>query len=348
MECLSGLVLTPDGFEEGYVIVEDGIVSEIGSGKLPSKPSAEGLVMPAPVNSHTHCADGNVKVVRGMTIEQLVAPPDGLKHKYLRNAPDAELSASMRGFAEASAGFGVSRFIDFREGGVKGCKLLRDAVPDAVVLGRPVSPEFDPDEVHEILEIADGIGLSSISDVDYRYAERVADAVREKRKIFAIHASERVREDIDAVLSLDPAFVVHMTEATDGDMLKCSESEVPAVVCPRSNAFFGKRPPLKRMLDCGMDLSIGTDNAMLCNPDLRLDAELFAGILSRDGGDASQVWKAMSFNSRKLIHRGDMVRLRVGGPADLAVLPCGDLKNPLCALSDGRPVPAYGNRKRLI
>lgn len=345
MDCLSGLVLTPDGLEEGYVLIEDGIISEIGSGKPPSRPSASGIIMPAPVNSHTHCADGNVRVSPGMSLEQLVAPPDGLKHRYLENAPDAELADSMRRFAAESHRFGASGFIDFREGGLRGCRLLRESVPGAVVLGRPVSPEFDPAEVEAILDVADGIGLSSISDVDYGYAEKVADAVRERRKIFALHVSERVREDIDAVLSLDPSFVVHMIEATDGDMLKCSESEVPAVVCPRSNAFFGKVPPLERMADCGLDVSIGTDNAMLCNPDLRADAELFAKILSSRGGDADDVWKAMSFNSRRLLHRNDRIWLRKGGPADVAVLPCADTGRPFGALSDRRPVPVYINKK---
>lgn len=137
-------------------------------------------------------------------------------------------------------------------------------IPGAVILGRPVSKELDTAEVEGILDVADGIGISSISDMDHRYIEAVADIVRERRKVFAIHVSERVREDIDFVLSLDPAFVVHMCEATDSDLAKCAEAEVPIVVCPTSNRYFGKAPPIARAQAAGADLALGTDNGMLC------------------------------------------------------------------------------------
>ena len=231
---LEGMVLGRGGLRPGYMLVEDGAAVEVGGGECPVEPDVRGVVLTGVVNGHTHCADYGLSIPPGMSLEGLVAPPDGLKHRYLREASDEELSASMARFSADSRASGASAFVDFREGGLHGCPLLRAAAPDAVILGRPLSPEFDPEEVAGILEVADGIGISSVSDMDRGYIEDVADMAREERKAFAIHVSERVREDIDFVLSLDPAFVVHMCEATDDDLAKCAEAEVPIVVCPTS------------------------------------------------------------------------------------------------------------------
>ncbi|MBO4568952.1 MAG: hypothetical protein J5674_03140, partial [Candidatus Methanomethylophilaceae archaeon] len=176
------------------------------------------------------------------------------------------------------------------------------------VLGRPVSSEFDPGEVEEILSCADGIGLPSISDMPSKYLEQVADAVRGKGAVLAIHASERVREDIDEVLSLDPAFVVHMCEASDSDLLKCAEAEVPAVVCPGSNMYFGKAPPLARMADLGVDIALGTDNGMLRPPDMASEAALFVEAMESQGGDPSAVFGSLSSLNSKILNR----KIRIG------------------------------------
>jgi cytosine/adenosine deaminase-related metal-dependent hydrolase len=333
MDCFQGRILTEDGLIDGYLSAENGIITEISKGRCPETPMAEGIILPRTVNAHTHCADGAVKARKGMTLEELVAPPNGLKHAYLRNATEEEICRSIGKFANDSRVTGTDRFIDFREGGVKGCRMLRETCPDAVILGRPISPEFDPNEIDDILEIADGIGIPSLSDMNNRYIEKVADRVREKGKLFAIHVSERVREDIDEVLSLDPAFVVHMTEATDGDILKCAEAEVRIVVCARSNQFFGKIPPVKRMLDCGASITAGTDNAMLCEPDMRAEYSVLMNILSEQGGDPGSAFPSIVSEGRKIIYKQNTLHLRAGRPSELVVYPCGADENVLKALS---------------
>ncbi len=291
------------GFSEGYVIVDRGTIVEEGSGPCPERTGLQVALFPDVVNAHTHCADYGLRIPAGLSLEELVAPPDGLKHRYLREASSEEIMASMRRFDSDSKAHGSTAFVDFRENGVEGCRMLREACPDAVILGRPVSPEFDPEEIDEILRYADGIGISSISDMPFGYIEEVADAVREKRAILGIHASERVREDIDLVLSLDPAFVVHMCEADDDDILKCAEAEVPIVVCPGSNAYFGKVPPLSRMSDLGADIALGTDNGMLREPDMAAEAALFVEIMDAKGGDSSSVFGTLFTLSRKILNR---------------------------------------------
>ena len=321
MDILSGSVLTEDGIICGYVCIEKGVVSAIEEGAPPGAPLAKGLIVPPLVNSHTHCADIGLRVPRGMSIEKLVAPPDGLKHIYLRELDAPSLEKNIRSFADISRSNGIGAFIDFREGGAAGCKALRKAAPEAVILGRPLKSEYDHEEISEILGIADGIGISGISDMDRGYIEKIADQTREAGKMFAIHASERKREDIDLILSLDPAFVVHMTEATDSDLLKCAESEVPIVVCTRSNQYFGKVPPVKRMLGCGAEVAMGTDNAMLCEPDMRSEAYAFADVLVSQGGSADDAADPMLKNGRKLLYPHKKIHVSAGMAAELTVLP---------------------------
>ena len=226
MDVLSGSIVTKDGIIEGYILIEDRKIIDIIEGDHRGPSLANGLITTPLVNAHTHCADMGLRVRPGMGLKELVAPPNGLKHVYLRNISDSALESNIREYSALSDENGIGTFIDFREGGVKGCRILRRAAPGSTILGRPISNMYDPEEIDDILDIADGIGLPSISDMDRSYIEDVADHVRKRNKIFAIHASERVREDIDIILSLDPSFIVHMVEATDSDMLKCAESEV--------------------------------------------------------------------------------------------------------------------------
>jgi len=242
MDVLNGSVLTVDGIIDGYVCIENGKVAAVEEGKPPEKPLASGMVIPPMVNAHTHCADAGLKVPPGMAVEDLVAPPNGLKHVYLKGLDDRALEKNITEYARSSFSNGIGAFIDFREGGEKGCRVLRKAVREAVIMGRPLSEEYDEHEISRILDVADGIGLSSISDMDHRYIEKIADQVRTRGKLFSLHASERIREDIDFILSLDPAFVIHMTEAADSDILKCAESEVPIVVCAGRTCIIEKRP----------------------------------------------------------------------------------------------------------
>lgn len=297
-----GIISDRFGQRPGWVVSEDGVIAGHGSGQCPEDPDVVGFIVGDVLNMHTHCADYGLRIPPGMSLTDLVAPPNGLKHRYLRESPPDVLKASMRRFSDDSRSRGSRGFVDFREGGAEGCRLLRESSPDAVILGRPLSERFDPGEIDSILETADGIGISSISDMDRRYVEAVADEVRERNAVFAIHASERIREDIDFILSLDPAFVVHMCEATDADILKCAEAEVPIVVCPTSNAYFGKTSPIARCQAMGADIAIGTDNGMLCAPDMFAEAAKFAEIAESQGGNGGECIQSMSSVTSKILN----------------------------------------------
>lgn len=256
MRYIGGFVYSEGRMRRGYART-DGAEWSVEIGDCLAGTDFQGVMVPPLVNGHTHCADAGVRPERGMGLLELVAPPDGLKHRYLRETPPAVIGRDMRRYGEESRENGIAAFLDFREGGEAGCRLLRSACPDAVVLGRPLSGSFDQSELDGVLSVSDGLALSSVTDVGPPNAGRAADATHRAEKVFAIHASERAREDIDTILSMEPAFVVHMAAATDGDMRKCADAGVPIVVCARSNRFFGIVPPIKRMLNAGCDVALG-------------------------------------------------------------------------------------------
>src|SRR6266571_1482027 len=82
-------------FREGTVGWEEDVVVETRSGRT-RRPLAEGLILPGLWNAHTHLGDAIVTQELKGTIEELVAPPHGLKHRVLAKAKDAAVIAPMR------------------------------------------------------------------------------------------------------------------------------------------------------------------------------------------------------------------------------------------------------------
>jgi cytosine/adenosine deaminase-related metal-dependent hydrolase len=320
---VSGWYFDGRGFREGTVGWEDGVVVEARAGRARDA-LAHGLVVPGLWNAHTHLGDAVVTQELKGTLEELVAPPHGLKHRILAKAKDEAVIAAMRRAMTTMLRTGTTAFADFREGGLKGLKLLYAglaALPlKGLAFGRPVGMAYDAREVSGILRASDGIAVSSYVDWPPGELEKLAADVRRARKSFAIHCSERIREDIDAVLDLRPAFLVHMIQATDADLERAADAGVPVVVCPRSNAFFGMTPDLPRMLRAGVELRLGTDNAMINVPSMLREID-FAYRIARMRGDftAREVFE-MALRGRRLLEPNAALGIRVGDRADLVVL----------------------------
>lgn len=312
MTYYSGLVWNGDEFAEGYVLVENGTVVETGDGFV--KGSAEvGYIMPGLVDGHTHVGDAGLDLKnRRYTLEELVAPPYGLKHRYLESSSDDRIMSDMKDYSKKLVSNGVSRFFDFREGGVRGAEMLRKSSDRAIILGRPVSKSYDGNEMDALLEVADGVGISSISDLPESYVSKIADHVHRKGKRLGIHVSERVREDIEKVISLEPDFVVHMCEASDADMKRCADEGIPVVVCASSNLYFGKIPPIARLNKAGAIMAMGTDNAMLSPPDIFKEARTFRSVAEEQGCDRGVWERALTAGGYKLLLTKSTIRLQTG------------------------------------
>lgn len=320
---ISGRIWDGQRFDDGYMVICDEKVKETVFGETSKEADITGTVLPGLVDTHTHVADAGLRLDRKYSLEELVAPPDGLKHRYLKDANPFDIHREMSDYIMRLELSGVSRFIDFREGGTEGVKLLRSVSRRATILGRPISKEYDPNEIDSILYRADGIGIPSITDMDRAYIDAVADHVKRKNKMLALHVSERIREDIDYVMSLQPDLIVHMVQATDSDLRRCADENVPISICPSSNLYFGMVPPVARMLDAGVDVCLGTDNAMLFpSADIFTEARVLSGLLETQGRDPMAAYGILIACGHKVLYHDPITPHETGSTADITVFPC--------------------------
>ena len=267
---VEGTVLVGPDFEpvEGRVVVEDGEIDAIEE----TATGSESIILPAFVNAHTHIGDSIAKEAGGgLSLDELVAPPDGLKHRLLRNTDRATKVDAMSRTLKLMEETGTAAFMEFREGGVEGVEMLREALErrqiDPVILGR---------ETEAAMEAGDGFGASGARDGDF---DQLRNATRRAGKLFGIHAGERDASDIHPALDLDPEFLVHLVHAQELHLDRIEESEVPAVVCPRSNLVTNVGVPPIRQLVERTTVALGTDNVMTNSPSMFREME-FAAKLS--------------------------------------------------------------------
>ena len=307
MKFVSGEILTNDGLQKGYLGFERRGIIEVGKGTCPRKSVAKGLIIPTFVNMHTHIGDSFVKyrnITLPRSIEELVAPPNGLKYKLLKDASEKELIDGMEKSIAFMLKSGTNIFCDFREDGIQGICYLKTATDlwniNSVILSRPDKLTYDKNEIDLLLKNSNGIGLSSISDWDYSEIIKIAKQTKNKKKIFAIHASERVREDIDLILDLKPDFLVHMVKASESDLVCVKENNIPIVLCPRSNAFFGIKPNVALMKKIGVDILLGTDNAMLSSVSILDEINYF--LKNFEGIGKSEILYKTTYGARKALN----------------------------------------------
>jgi cytosine/adenosine deaminase-related metal-dependent hydrolase len=291
---VEGTILAGRDFEpvEGRVVVEDGEIAAVEEAAVES----ENVVLPAFVNAHTHIGDSIAKEAgAGLSLDELVAPPDGLKHRLLRAASHEEKVEAMRRSLRLMASTGTAACVEFREGGVDGVEAIREAVEglaiDPVVLGR---------ETADAMRASDGFGASGARDAEF---DDLRAETREAGKLFGIHAGERDPHDVDPALDLDPDFVVHVVHPEPSHLDRIEADEVPVVVCPRSNLVTGVGvPPLRDLLD-RTTVALGTDNVMLNSPSMFREME-FASKLT----DATAT---------------EVLRMATANGAEIAGLNCG-------------------------
>jgi len=310
---LEGTILRGRAFEpvEGRVVVEDGEITAIEEANVAS----DAIVCPAFVNAHTHVGDSIAKEAgEGLSLAELVAPPDGLKHRLLEQADREDLIEAMARTVSYMAGSGTGAFVDFREGGVAGVDAIESVLSDSnlagVVLGR---------ETVAAMERADGFGASGATDAEFGAKRR---ATREAGKLFGIHAGEVDSSDINPALDLDPDFLVHMVHAEALHLERLADSAVPVVVCPRSNLVTGVGQPPVEALAERTTVALGTDNVFLNSPSMFREMALTA---KRYALSARAVLRMATVNGAEIAGL-DCGLVDVGRPARLVVID-GDSDN---------------------
>ncbi|HEX9908816.1 MAG TPA: amidohydrolase family protein [Thermoplasmata archaeon] len=321
-------IFCSDGLKRGYLSVVDESVEEVCLGSPPAG-SERGLILPGFANSHTHLGDSCAYPAPKGTVKDLVGPPDGYKHRILKCTSDTDKVLAMRKSLELMSTTGTVAFSDFREEGRAGIRTIRDALDrselKATILGRPAKEEIAEEEADQILSECDGLGMSAVSDWPMGVLESLSSKCRAKGKIFALHASEVEREDIDVILSLRPTFLVHMTKASGHDLEACREASVPIVVCPRSYEFFGTRNDIGPKIRSGVTLGLGTDNAMISQPDM-IEEMKAAYAASRDSGDVSpsDIANLATFGGRKVLNLDAQITTEITEQKDFVVVRVGD------------------------
>jgi len=293
---ISGTILWGDEVAVvcGTLFIEDGIIVDL----VEEDVSSDVLVAPCFVNAHTHVGDSVLKDPPITGLDELVRPPDGLKHRILRSTPFDELVCAMSGALVDMVRTGTGAFVDFREGGVDGVVALGRALADrvdlkGVILGRP-----DDCGVSEVLSLCDGLGLSGACDMDWNCLVEIASLMRGSGKLFGLHAGEKDGRDIDAAFELEPDFVVHLTHGTRDDFERAFDQDCGVVVCPRSNLLtVAGMPDIKGMLESGLVVGVGSDNVMLNSVNMFAEMEFISKIFLYDD---RQIFKLCTLNGAKI------------------------------------------------
>jgi cytosine/adenosine deaminase-related metal-dependent hydrolase len=294
LTCFTGAVIFAgddlEVIQNAALVVRDGRILEI-SPVIPQDSAVVDLsgrlLCPMFINAHTHVADTGAKELGvGLPLEQVVNPPSGLKHQFLKNliGTDEHVTQMRHGLLEMLHG-GVIALADFREQGLAGVRALRQAAQGlplrVMALGRMSetgSAQEIEAEAHALLQEADGLGIRDVESYPLALIAKLREAY--PQKLFAAHtaedlpterASRRLHGGGQAarLLQCRPDFLVHLTHTSEEELELLVEHGVFAVACPRSNGILGDGlPALASWARLGLHFGLGTDNMMFNSPDM--------------------------------------------------------------------------------
>jgi cytosine/adenosine deaminase-related metal-dependent hydrolase len=282
------------------IVIEDNKIVEISKNRINKgkKIDARGcIVAPAFINSHVHMGDSIAKDVGdGKNIDEIVKPPNGLKHRILDKSKPFEIINSMKKSMEDMLRSGTSTFVDFREGGFEGIELINEAAKEMpirkIVLGRhhlfhaEDAKKSDIKKVtKKLLESCDGIGLSGFGEIRDDVALLITKICKKKGKISAIHAAEYEgiqnesieltgKSEVQRAIESNFDILVHITAPVGNDLELISNSNSSVTCCPRSNGTLSAGiPPVKDLFEHKINVLLGTDNIMFNSPNMLREME---------------------------------------------------------------------------
>ncbi|PTY06883.1 amidohydrolase [Opitutaceae bacterium EW11] len=276
------------------------------------------VIIPGLINAHTHMGDSCwPDGATGLTLEQGFFRPDGFKYRELAKIDPDEQLRRMVEHLRYMARTGTIAHFDFREQGVHGAELLRRASEitgvDSVILSQfdqvPYSPaELEKNvaplpagalvQLRQLLEVADGFSESTMNDLTDPSWCQIRDETRAAGKLRAIHCLENEgyrdvslartgRGDLIRALEyLQPHLVIHLTVADARETAFLAASRATAVLNPRANANLGLPvPPVRLLMDAGVNLMLGTDNGLLNSPNLFAELDFTYKLAKSQFGD---------------------------------------------------------------
>jgi 5-methylthioadenosine/S-adenosylhomocysteine deaminase len=316
------------------------------------------VVMPGLVNAHTHMGDSAFPDgATGLTLEQGFFRPNGFKYRELAKLDRARHLPHIVAHLRYMARTGTIRHLDFREQGAYGSELLREASRatgvESVILGQFTGVPFGevelnanqaglPDEavaeLEAILAVADGFSESTMNDLTDPAWRQIRELTDRRGKMRAIHSLENAgyrdvslarcgRGDLIRAIELyDPDIIVHLTVANPEEIALLARSGKTAVINPRANAAIGlPHPPVRDLIEAGVNLLLGTDNGMLNSPNLFAELDYTYRLAKSQYGDAiapdpATILGMATVNTARLPERFKGAPLEAGAAADFVVL----------------------------
>ncbi len=289
---------------DGYIVVEDSRIQEVSRGEFPKADKVierkDCVVIPGFINAHTHIGDSVFKESGlGKNLNELFKPPDGLKHKLLKNTSELNILNGIENTLSEMLQSGIVVFADFREGALAGAKILHGALDNKLIKGL-IFGRLDFSFSDESLEsnnigytddvllssngmkdFVDGIVPISPNDVTDE-ALRQLSTINEKNNWLRItHVAEdpssieisKRRTDLTEVERAIKYFkadsLVHGIYINDQDLDMIADENIPITCCPKANALLGlDLPRIPDMIKKGILVSLGTDNVMLNPPNM--------------------------------------------------------------------------------
>ena len=99
------------------------------------------------------------------------------------------------------------------------------------------------------------------------------------------------------------------------------DAGVALAVCPYANRFFGIEPNIQGAMEAGMDIMLGTDNAMLNPPSMCKEVRY----LMDAGMSVTDAINSAVAIPRKVLNGSESIPLDIGGAADIVVFEAPDL-----------------------
>ncbi len=299
---LKGLDLKPS---KENILIDNGEIIEISpdicEGEIIDAECC--IVSPTFLNAHTHIGDSIIKDEGdGLSLSEIVKPPNGIKHIALEESEDEDIINAMREAMFLMLDSGTTHFIDYREGGVEGVKLLKKAsknIPiNPIILGRDDSFYEDNPDLHKVkirlrklLKCADGVAPSGFGEISPEVAELIVKECEKKSKISSIHVAESINAQNKAInkyglseVELGVKFgfnqLVHLTNTVNNDIDFVVGANANVTFCPRANASLGVGiPNICDFLSNGKKPLIGSDNLMINTPNIIRDLEFTLKII---------------------------------------------------------------------
>ncbi|MDI6707534.1 MAG: amidohydrolase family protein [Candidatus Thermoplasmatota archaeon] len=299
MKIYNAKILYGEDFEliEGSLEIKNGSISKIREGNATGDFNAKGsIVIPSFINAHVHLLDALGKDMwYGKTLDELVRPPNSLKHKLLKK-PESKIKSAANAAVKEMLMSGTTYYCEFSNIPKISTEILKISRMDGKILYEPIEV-MDDNEVWEnildnalvknILKVAsecEGLGISGVCE----FSDAILQKLASLSKYFALHAAEHKisqersirqtgRTEIERAVKIKPKFLVHLTHPLKNDLILLEKNKIPVICCPRANAVLNVgSPPIPQLLRNKVLVALGTDNVMLNSPDILRELEFVA------------------------------------------------------------------------